>query len=379
MHSQQPVSSISSIEKQLNSSHKKVIENIRRNGKATRAEIAKSTGLSNQTLTRLTKHLISLGIVAEHSKIAGQRGQPATYLTLQPGIFASVGVIFEHDRVVVLLDDLDRTNIVRFCQDGTFLSAELAIKAAIAMLDKLFAELNPAINVLGIGISISGFFTDVEGRICSQQDPQGWSVVNFQETFAKKYGHQCFVENDGNAASIGFSLTQKGAKLQSFYLMLFTLDIGGGFVFEGEVVDGAFGNAGEISALFSSDKSLLRPTLGSLYKHLSAVWGEEATPEKVQSAIDRQDTSIMSWVTACVETMKFPLKAIQSLLDPEAIVFTGRLPKELQKLLSEKVVVTGPSYGDVYAPTPKIHLADGNDILEKGVTAIPAFYFFKRD
>ena len=377
MHTQQQVSAISKIEKQLNSSHKKVIENIRRNRKATRAEIAKATGLSNQTLTRLTQHLISLGIVLEHSKISGLRGQPATYLTLQPGVFASIGVVFEHDRVVVLLDDLDRTNIVRYCKDGTFLSAELAIKAAISMLDQLFSELSPEINILGIGISISGFFTNVEGRICSQQDPQGWSRVNFQETFAKRYNQQCFVENDGNAASIGFSLTQQGAKLQSFYLMLFTLDIGGGFVFESEVVDGAFGNAGEISALFSSDKSLPRPTLGSLYKHLSAIWDEEATPERVQAAIDNQDTNIMSWITACVETMKFPLKAIQSLLDPEAIVFTGRLPIELQKSLSEKVVVTGASYGDVFAPTPKIHLANGNDILEKGVTAIPAFYFFK--
>ncbi|MBU2878239.1 MULTISPECIES: ROK family transcriptional regulator [Alteromonadaceae] len=378
MQTLQQITSISHIEKQLNSSHKKVIENIRRNRKATRAEIAKATGLSNQTLTRLTKHLISLGIVEEHSKIAGQRGQPATYLTLIPGVFASVGVVFEHDRVVVLLDDLDRTNIVRFCKDGTFLSAELAIKAALSMLDQLFSELDPSINILGIGISISGFFTNEEGRICSQQDPQGWSVVNFQETFAKRYKQHCFVENDGNAASIGFSLTKKGATLQSFYLMLFTLDIGGGFVFEGEVVDGAFGNAGEISTLFSSDKSQLRPNLGSLYKHLSAVWGEEATPEKIQAAIANQDTNIKSWVTACVETMKFPLKAIQSLLDPEAIVFTGRLPIELQKSLSEKVVVTGASYGDVFAPTPKIHIADGNDILEKGVTAIPAFYFFKR-
>lgn len=369
---------ISELEKKLNSSHKKVIENIRRNRKATRAEIAKATGLSNQSLTRLTKHLLSLGIVSEHSKISGQRGQPATYLTLIPGVFASVGIVFEHDRVVVLLDDLDRTNIIRLSKDGVFLSAELAIKASISMLDQLFAELDPSINILGIGISISGFFTNVEGRICSKQDPQGWSVVNFQETFAKRYKQLCFVENDGNAASIGFSLTRKGATLQSFYLMLFTLDIGGGFVFEGEVVDGAYGNAGEIATLFSSDKSMMRPTLSSLYKHLSAIWNEEATPERVSAAITNQDTNIKSWVTACIETMKFPLKAIQSLLDPEAIVFTGRLPVELQKSLSEKVVVTGASYGDVYAPLPEIHIAEGSDILERGVTAIPAFYFFKR-
>ena len=171
-------------------------------------------------------------------------------------------------------------------------------------------------------------------------------------------------------------MSKTGAKLHSFFLILFTLDIGGGFVFEGQLVNGTYGNAGEIAALFSSDINAARPTEGSLYNYLRAAWGEPVTNEKIVAAFNRNDTNIMSWITACVETMKLPLKSIQSLLDPEAIIFTGRLPIEIQQKLSEKVVVTGPSYGDVYAPTPTILVDYDQNILEKGVTAIPAFYFF---
>ncbi|MFT6350181.1 MAG: putative NBD/HSP70 family sugar kinase [Psychromonas sp.] len=375
MHTQIQQQPVSQIEKKLNASHKKVIEIIRRNRKASRAQIAKETGLSTQSLTRLTKHLIGLGIILEDSKIEGLRGQPAIYLTLSKNIFLCVGVVFEHDRVTVLLDDFNRDNIIRYCEEGVFLSAKKATDVALGLLDKLYSNMDQEITVLGIGVSISGFFTNVEGQICSQQDPIGWSTIDFQEMFAMRYHCHCFVENDGNAASIGFSLTKTGAEMQSFFLLLFTLDVGGGFVFEGRLVDGAFGNAGEISALFSSNGNLPRPTIGSLQQYLSDANGTNVAISDVLAA---EDPIVDSWVVACVESMKYPLKAIQSLLDPAEIIFAGRLPLKLQQTLAKNARISSPSFGGLNAPKPSIYVSESKNILEKGVTSIPAFYFFNR-
>lgn len=375
MHTQIQQQPVSQIEKKLNASHKKVIEIIRRNRKASRAQIAKETGLSTQSLTRLTKHLIGLGIILEDSKIEGLRGQPAIYLTLSKNIFLCVGVVFEHDRVTVLLDDFNRDNIIRYCEEGVFLSAKKATDVALGLLDKLYSNMDQEITVLGIGVSISGFFTNVEGQICSQQDPIGWSTIDFQEMFAMRYHCHCFVENDGNAASIGFSLTKTGAEMQSFFLLLFTLDVGGGFVFEGRLVDGAFGNAGEISALFSSNGNLPRPTIGSLQQYLSDAYG---TNVAISDVLTAEDPIVDSWVVACVESMKYPLKAIQSLLDPAEIIFAGRLPLKLQQTLAKNARISSPSFGGLNAPKPSIYVSESKNILEKGVTSIPAFYFFNR-
>jgi predicted NBD/HSP70 family sugar kinase len=375
VHTQIQQQPVSQIEKKLNASHKKVIEIIRRNRKASRAQIAKETGLSTQSLTRLTKHLIGLGIILEDSKIEGLRGQPAIYLTLSKNIFLCVGVVFEHDRVTVLLDDFNRDNIIRYCEEGVFLSAKKATDVALGLLDKLYSNMDQEITVLGIGVSISGFFTNVEGQICSQQDPIGWSTIDFQEMFAMRYHCHCFVENDGNAASIGFSLTKTGAEMQSFFLLLFTLDVGGGFVFEGRLVDGAFGNAGEISALFSSNGNLPRPTIGSLQQYLSDAYG---TNVAISDVLTAEDPIVDSWVVACVESMKYPLKAIQSLLDPAEIIFAGRLPLKLQQTLAKNARISSPSFGGLNAPKPSIYVSESKNILEKGVTSIPAFYFFIR-
>jgi predicted NBD/HSP70 family sugar kinase len=375
VHTQIQQQPVSQIEKKLNASHKKVIEIIRRNRKASRAQIAKETGLSTQSLTRLTKHLIGLGIILEDSKIEGLRGQPAIYLTLSKNIFLCVGVVFEHDRVTVLLDDFNRDNIIRYCEEGVFLSAKKATDVALGLLDKLYSNMDQEITVLGIGVSISGFFTNVEGQICSQQDPIGWSTIDFQEMFAMRYHCHCFVENDGNAASIGFSLTKTGAEMQSFFLLLFTLDVGGGFVFEGRLVDGAFGNAGEISALFSSNGNLPRPTIGSLQQYLSDAYG---TNVAISDVLTAEDPIVDSWVVACVESMKYPLKAIQSLLDPAEIIFAGRLPLKLQQTLAKNARISSPSFGGLNAPKPSIYVSESKNILEKGVTSIPAFYFFNR-
>ena len=85
---------ISKVESQLHLSHKKVLGYLKRYNKGTRAEIAKATGLSNQTLTRLTKHLIDLKIISEDSKVTGLRGQPAIYLRLSAGVFCKCGCGF---------------------------------------------------------------------------------------------------------------------------------------------------------------------------------------------------------------------------------------------------------------------------------------------
>ncbi|ASD67252.1 ROK family transcriptional regulator [Pseudoalteromonas piscicida] len=378
MHHKNKHEITSGIEEELNSSHKKVLEVIKRNKKATRAQIAKETKLSTQSLTRLTKQLISLGVILEHSRTEGQRGQPAIYLTIKENVFCSVGVVFEHDRVTVLLEDFNGEIIQKQCEEGKLLSAQKATELALKMLDKLFESIDPKVTVLGIGVSISGFFTNIEGQICSQQDPIGWSHIDFQKMFAERYDCLCFVENDGNAASIGFSLTPTAAKMQSFFLLLFTLDVGGGFVVNGRIVDGAYGNAGEIATLFNSNTSIPRPTIGSLQQYFNDTMGKSIEFEDILEAIDNEHPTVESWIIACAESMKYPLKAIQSILDPKAIIFTGRLPSKLQRKLADRVQISSPSFGGLTAPKPDIFISTGNNILEAGVTSIPAFYFFSR-
>jgi len=369
---------ISNLEKKLTNSHKKVIEVIRRERKATRAKIAKEIGLSTQSLTRLTKELIELGILIEHSKVEGQRGQPGIYLTLRSEVFVCIGVVFEHDRVTVVLDDFNKHRIEKIDRSGIFLSATKASQAAIEILDEIFTKIPSNSHVLGIGIAVSGFFTNKEGQICSQQDPLGWSNIDFQALFGLRYECQCFLENDASAASIGFSLTKTGSNLQSFFLLLLTLDIGGGFVVDGKLVDGAYGNAGEITALFGGPSTQPKPTIGSLLNYLSQTYDRDFTISEIEDLVVSDDYAVGSWTIACVESLKYPLKAIQSLLDPQKIVLAGRLPIKLQRDLADKITISTPSCGGFSAPAPEILVSDIENILEIGVTSIPAFYFFNR-
>lgn len=121
-----------------------------------------------------------------------------------------------------------------------------------------------------------------------------------------------------------------------------------------------------------------RPTLGSLQQYYSDAAAQQTDYEAIENAIANGDPIIESWTMSCVESMKYPLKAIQSLLDPEAIIFAGRLPDALQKKLSENIHIAPPSFGGLTAPKPKICVSGGSNILELGVTSIPAFYFFNR-
>ena len=53
-----------------------------------------------------------------------------------------------------------------FSLQDVFLSAKKATDAALEMLDKLFDEISDQSQILGIGVAVSGFFTNTQGQIC---------------------------------------------------------------------------------------------------------------------------------------------------------------------------------------------------------------------
>ena len=91
----------------------RVVETLRERGTASRAEIARVTGLSRSTVSSLVSDLQAHGLIVEHSDpdapASMATGRPPTLLSLDRSAGAVVGIDFGHDRIHVAVSDLSRT------------------------------------------------------------------------------------------------------------------------------------------------------------------------------------------------------------------------------------------------------------------------------
>ena len=89
----------------------KIVDFLRINGTASRADVARRTGLSRSTVSTLVSDLQRRGLVVDRAVETtgeGRPGRPATLIALDPTAGAVVGVDFDHDRIGVAASDITR-------------------------------------------------------------------------------------------------------------------------------------------------------------------------------------------------------------------------------------------------------------------------------
>src|ERR1700761_5879303 len=188
---------------ELITSQRAVIRDIHRYDSATRIELARSTGLSTQSLTRITKHLLDIGLLVEGERRIVGRGQPAIDLEIRPNSIVSFGVVIEHDQITCVVTELGGEQIVSLKRRGPYHKAENALAEVRAMLKAAISESPEDAVALGVGISVSGLFIEeASRRFVSRNDVEGWRAIDLTECLALPIDMPVFVENDGRAAAI---------------------------------------------------------------------------------------------------------------------------------------------------------------------------------
>src|SRR5688572_24183219 len=90
---------------------RRVVETLRDRGTASRAELARLTGLSRSTVSTLVSELQGNGLVVERAAApdgAASQGRPPVLLSLDRSAGAVVGLDFGHADVRVAVSDLSR-------------------------------------------------------------------------------------------------------------------------------------------------------------------------------------------------------------------------------------------------------------------------------
>ena len=142
--------------------------------------------------------------------------------------------------------------------------------------------------------------------------------------------------------------------------------IGGGGVADRRLIRGRSGNAGEMPK-----SEGIRASIGSLAAHLGLSYEEDDFETKVERAIAEEDPRLLEWLKISAMKLEAVLASICGVLDPEAIIFSGRMPLSIRAALAERVSIEGRSIDGVSAPGPTVVVDPATDCLEIGAAALP--------
>src|SRR3954464_10249403 len=212
-----------------------VLDAVRLHGPLSRAEIARLTSLTSQTVSNIVEELEEGGLLRAAAPRSGARGQPATPLSIDPDGAYSVGLQFDHHGLTAVLVDLAGPVRRRL----TTRVSDPRPETAVAQMARSIKDLRTRATidwsrVLGAGLAMPGPFNPSGQRLMGPTSLPGWEDPDV-DAIAKRIGLPLFMENDAKAAAVGEHLHGRAKRLSSFVYLFVGMGLGTGLFVDGHV------------------------------------------------------------------------------------------------------------------------------------------------
>ena len=366
-----------------------VHETIRLYAPISRADVARRTGLTAQTISNLVRQLVDAGLVIETARATGGRGAPPIQLEVNPDAAFAVGLDLDTDHLTAVLVDLSGAVRARLHHEAALSSADAALDLCVDATRALAADLGLGMDkVWGVGVGIPGPMRpgpDDTYLVNPIAFPE-WHDVPLAQQLHARLGLPVFIENNATAAALGEHWYGAGRHLSTFFYVYLGSGLGGGLVVQGTPFEGHTGNAGEIGYLSPlGGRSAGGPThvgelfnLPRLYDRLAAAGLEAGTPDDLLALHEAGDPAFEAWFDEAAEELGRLLFTVRAILDPEATFIGGRWPDRLLGDLMERArghLETAAVPGGLDAPTLRLATA-GADAGALGVASLPLYHAF---
>lgn len=228
-----------------------VLQHLFHAGPGSRADLARSTGLTRVTVSDLVASLVADGLVAElGTRTEGKVGKPATLVGLRTEAFQIVSVdLADAELMYGAILDLAGVVVERRSAPHDGRTGQAAVDALVGFCAELVAAATSP--VLGVGIGSPGV-VDAEGRVIEAPN-RGWFDVPLAATVSAALDLPVHVANDANTAVLG-EFTYGGASGSGLMVLTVGEGVGAGIVLDGALVQGHRHAAGELGHVTAVDE-----------------------------------------------------------------------------------------------------------------------------
>jgi predicted NBD/HSP70 family sugar kinase len=230
----------------------RIVDELRRAGRSSRADLVRTTGLSRTTVSKLVAELQAEGIVVERrdeepdAASAGGVGRPPVALALAPAAGGAIGVDFGHDFVRVAVADLSGGVLAEARREfDVDRQSPAAIDLACTLIDELLDEAGLELErIAGVGVAVSApILRDVDG---SAQILPGWAAFAPVVELERRLGRPVHMDNDANLGALAEVRHGAGRGAADVLYLMLSAGIGAGLIADGHLVRGRHGITGEI-------------------------------------------------------------------------------------------------------------------------------------
>ena len=342
-----------------------VIDALRLNGALSRAELARSTHLTPQAVSNIAQELQKAGLVEAGDAIRLARGQPAIPYALVPNGALAIGLhIDRHYARVVVVNLLGEALFREGCPlppggppTGVPVVLDLLRKAQ-AQIAAISAD--APTRTVGLGMAMPGPF-GVERDQTDEWMMAAWQAYPLVETVAQATGLKVRLVNDATAAAIAEKLKGVAHGVSDLVFLFLGYGLGAGIVIDGDVFEGAYGNAGEVGEILmrlpGQGTTAISPTtiptpvehdasLASLARARDVPAGEQDMFDAIDAALATADPRLSRWTDVAAQQLRRTVQIVESLFDPQTVIIGGEAPIGLLTQLYGKMLPLLPSVSD---------------------------------
>ncbi len=364
---------------------------IRRHGSLPKAEIARRTGLSAQTVSVIVRQLEADGLLIKEEPQRGKVGQPLVPFSLNPDGAYFIGLKVGRRSGDLMLLDLAGKVRAKIHQSYAYPAPQELSSFVQKSLDRLTSNLDADSRqrIAGLGIAAPfemwnwGEEAGVDRNILD-----GWRGFDLQKEIETLCPWPVYFCNDATAACAGELVFGIGAGHRDFIYFFLSFFIGGGVVLKGSLFPGRSGYAGSVGTLPVPDgkggmQQLIRAA--SLYVLEGSLAASGRDPAILwRSPDDWGDIGHLldDWIEQSAQSLSYAIVASTSVIDFSAIIIDGAFPPTVRARLVDAVrdkITRVDTRG--LAPFEIIGGTIGSDARAMGAASLPllANYAIDRD
>jgi predicted NBD/HSP70 family sugar kinase len=327
--------------RELNS--RRVIDALRERGRASRAELARGTGLSRSTVSSIVSDLIEDGLVSEQDDAeatahGAHGGRPPVLLSLDKSAGLAVGIDFGHTHLRVAVSDLSHEvlseswrelDVDHSAADGLDTAAELVGK----VLDDAGAN---GSRVIGVGMGVPGPIDRTSGTVGSSAILPGWIGVDAAAEMGRRLELPVHVENDANLGALAEFVWGSGQGHSELVYLKLSSGIGAGLLLGGRLYQGVGGTAGEIGHTLvhpggevcrCGNRGCLETVASTraIAALLSRSRGEEVTTKRLLELLSSGDPGARRLIEDAGREIGTSVANLCNLINPARVIVGGEL------------------------------------------------------
>ena len=360
---------------ELTENERSILELIWSEGPLARTDLSNRMGLTEASISRLTKELLKQNWLIETVSRERLKGQPKRPLAVNQNAALACGVYFSHTHLEMGLTNLSGDLLYKVTKKLKEPNVSTLVETTKDCLSEI-KQMAPVEEekIIGIAYSLPGDFIGEGAKINAHAYFPELMHIDLRDEIRDRLGFEIYVENDAACAALGERIHGIGQRFKDFLFIHLGHGIGSGIIIDGKLYRGFRGNSGIIGVQFPNN--LPRPSGQDLLEFLKSHNIDVSDFYELEELSPTQTAPLRSWINRAASQLVQCLNLSARVLDPQAIILGGRLPLTIVRELVLEIDELGYCEEGVMLPRPKIYPSSlGPDA---GVIGTSCLTFFQR-